>query len=123
MPPMYYKLRNKRFVLDECIEVKNKLVRKKFGFVNAKDITKEGTHDDELLEKAKKKNLTLITTDIRFALRTIVKGTEIIFQDHYGTRTFIPARKTTVVEYNCNNQKYSSLLTYYLQDSEEIIIP
>ena len=113
----------KRFLLDECVQIKNKKLRKQLGYVNSKDIAKEGISDDKLLEKALKKNLTIITKDIRFALKSVLQGIEVVFQDGNGVRTLIPKNKTSIIEYNCFSRKYNDELTYHLITFDEIIIP
>ena len=113
----------KRFLLDECLNIKNKKLLKQLGYVNSKDISKEGISDDELLKKALKENRTIITKDIRFALKTVLLGIQIVYQDHKGIRTFIPKNKSIVIERNCFKRKYDDELTYHLITFDEVIIP
>ena len=113
----------KRFLLDECVQIKNKKLKTKFGYVNASELVKEGTSDDKLLEKAIQKNLVIITRDVRFALKAVLLGIEIIFQDHYHVRTLIPKNKPCIIEYNCIGKKYSDELTYYSMTFDEVVIP
>lgn len=113
----------KRFLLDECLNIKNKKLLKQLGYVNSKDISKEGISDDELLKKALKENRTIITKDIRFALKTVLLGIQIVYQDHNGIRTLIPKNKPIVIERNCFKRKYDDELTYHLITFDEVIIP
>lgn len=112
-----------RFLLDECLNIKNKKLLKQLGYVNSKDISKEGISDDELLKKALKENRTIITKDIRFALKTVLLGIQIVYQDYKGIRTFIPKNKPIVIERNCFKRKYDDELTYHLITFDEVIIP
>ncbi|PBO84910.1 MAG: hypothetical protein COA77_06630 [Thaumarchaeota archaeon] len=117
------KKHSKRFLLDECLQITNKKLRTKFGYVNATELVKEGTSDDKLLQKAIKENLVIITRDIRFALKAVLLGVEIIFHDSNHTRTLIPKNKPQIIEYNCVSQKYRDELAYYTMTFDEVVIP
>lgn len=117
------KKHSKRFLLDECLQITNKKLRTRFGYVNATELVKEGTSDDKLLQKAIKENLVIITRDIRFALKAVLLGVEIIFHDNNHTRTLIPKNKPQIIEYNCVSQKYRDELAYYAMTFDEVVIP
>ncbi|AJM92191.1 DUF5615 family PIN-like protein [Nitrosopumilus piranensis] len=113
--------RKPKFLLDECVQIADKELRNHLGFINARDIVATGTSDDKLLSSAKRRNLIIITKDIQFILNTILTGNKIVFHNKNTRVLIIPKIKT--IDSGCNHSKYKSMLTYYLQEHEEIIVP
>jgi len=121
LPPIYSPIKNKKkFLLDECNQIKCKNLRKRFGFVNASEIAKPGTADCILLKKATKRKLVVITRDYKFALQTILEGHQIVFENQDGTRILVPKNKIEVIDSDCRI-KYSDEITFHLIENDEVI--
>ncbi len=71
-------------------------------YTNVFEITKRGTTDDLLLEKAIQKNLLIITQDVRFVIKTLAKNKDIIYEDHDGDRYFLTGKDSFLLDKNGN---------------------
>jgi hypothetical protein len=112
----------KKFLLDECVQICNKEIRNHYGFVNACEIVPPGTSDDILLENATKRKLTIITEDIRFTLNTLISGNKIVFHNPKTGIAILITPNIKIIE-NSHAIKSRSMLTCYLHETEEIVIP
>ncbi len=69
-------------------------------YVNASKIVRCGTTDDLLLERASKRNLLIITNDIRFVLNTLTKKKDIVYENHDGERFYLPGKDVVLIDKN-----------------------
>lgn len=104
-----------KLLLDENISYRNN--KSIFPpFFKSVDILGAGVSDDKIFQYAKKNNMVIVTKDKRFALDVIVSGSMVVvITDNYQSILVNPSIDV--------NPKYSSPITYYLQEHDEIIIP
>ncbi len=69
-------------------------------YVNATEIVRCGTTDDLLLERATKRNLLIITHDIRFVLKTLTKKKDIVYENHDGERFYLTGKDSVLIDKN-----------------------
>ncbi|MEM4379768.1 MAG: hypothetical protein QXL01_03675 [Thermoplasmatales archaeon] len=93
-----HRLLNKpTFLLDENIGDRNGGLPR-CQCVLARQIVKPGTPDDILFEEAVKRNLIIVTHDVKFVLRAAIKGKNIIYEDDDGFRFLIPGKAIKIID-------------------------
>lgn len=111
-----------KYLLDECVQTADKTIRTKFGFVNLSEIIPNGSDDDKVLRSASRRNLTIITKDIRFVLQILIKGKPVVYENYKNERIHIIPKTKPRIERNCHF-KYKCFTTYYIQRTDNIIMP
>lgn len=70
----------KTFFIDENIRMSdNDIISLNENVVNSTDIFKKGTKDEVLTKYAKNNHYIIVTKDIRFALRSVIDGVNVIY--------------------------------------------
>ena len=103
-----------KYILDECVSVKTGFHRS--VFVQSVDLVGQGASDDEIFEASKKLKMSIITRDRGFALKILSEKYPVIYQCEEKTAMIVPEKVIIT-------PKLSDPLTYYLLDSERIIVP
>ena len=104
-----------KFLLDESLMYGNK--DPIFPpFFNSVNILGKGASDGMIFQYAKKNNMIVVAKDKRFVLDMIVSGSKVVYVDNNYKVTLVNPKIDV-------NPKYSSPITFYLQENEEIIIP
>jgi hypothetical protein len=85
------------FLLDENIGERNGGLPK-CQCILARQIVKPATPDDVLLEEANKRNLIIVTRDVKFVVKTTIKGKNIIYESDEGFRFLIPGKSTKIID-------------------------
>ena len=111
-----------QFLLDECVQTKDARIRKKFGFINSTEIIPSGSTDEDVLKTASRRNLRIITADIRFVLEILTQGKPVIFENHKHERIHLIPKNKPKIEKNCH-LKYKHYTTYYILHSGKIVMP
>ena len=104
-----------KYLIDACLSLK-KGVCDGSEFVLAQDVLGEGTPDSEVLDYAMKKNLVLITNDMKFALRIAMKNQTALFYTRGGKSFLINAQETP-------SAKFSDSLSFYAVENDEVVMP
>ena len=109
-----------QFLLDECIPLGiNEMI---FGdCVRSIDLLYCGAPDEMVFEEAKKRELTIITSDVRFVLWSITKNQDIIFQNNKCERYFIHS-ESKLIDTNCFYKPVDKK-TKYLLMNDMIVVP
>ena len=105
------------YIIDECVSIKTKeqfRVKNVNGFVHSINVLGKGATDEEVFELVKRNKAGLITLDKRFALSVLQSGYTVILPGHENIRI------KPIID---KSPKYSDPLTYYLLESDKVIIP
>ncbi len=107
-----------KFLLDECLpfHLQDRLSGE---FIQSTQILPRGTSDDIIFQEAKKRNLILVTADLKFVVRTLKKNEKVIYQNQEGDRYRIHLEH---IASDCWKREPDKL-TKYLLKNETIIIP
>jgi hypothetical protein len=101
-----YSLKNITPLVDPKIYVLDENLSGYYGtkpshlYAEACEIVRIGSSDDLLLEAAEKRNLTIITHDKGFVIKSLKKNKDIIYEDHFGDRYFMSGKNTKLVDKN-----------------------
>ena len=95
----YQNAKKPLFLLDEQIRNHYGLLPKHV-YVNIEKIIKLGSMDDLILEEATKRNLLVITHDMRFVLKTITNNQDIVYEDLFGNRYFLSGKNSMLIDKN-----------------------
>jgi len=101
------------YLLDECCNEKKHIEIEQFA--KSTDIIGTGATDEEVFELAKKMKIPVITCDIRFALRMLIKNYPVVLRFDGKTVYMKPDSKEDV--------SLSDSITYYLHNTDSIVIP
>ena len=104
-----------KYLIDECMGLKKQLIKNK-DILLSRDVLGEGTPDSEILDYVIKKNLILVTNDMKFALRTAMKKQSVLFYGGIGKSFTIHAEETP-------GAKFSGSKTFYLLENDKVVIP
>jgi len=94
-----------KYVLDENIHC-NDVTKPKNLFVKSTAISYRGASDEVVFEEARKRNLILVTRDIKFILNILMKKEDVIYETNDGERYFLNGRATKPIG---NNNLSSSI--------------
>ena len=90
-----------RFALDEnlagCYGIKPKSC-----YVEAKELVRPGSSDMLFYLKASRRNLLVITHDIRFVLKILTQKQDIIYENHDGERYLLTGKDSFLIDKNEN---------------------
>ena len=103
-----------KYILDECVSVKSGFHSE--VFVKSVDLLGQGASDDEIFEASKKLKMSIITKDRGFALKILSEKFPVIYQCEEKTVMIIPEKVIITPE-------LSEPISYYLLDTEKIIVP
>lgn len=108
------------YLIDECITmIPQDIVSK--NCIDCREILPKGTSDEMVLEEATKRDLVVITNDIRFVLNTVIQNKCIIYQNNKGERHYIKGYSELIAT-NCKKKNLGKK-TKYLLLNDEIIHP
>ncbi len=106
------------FFVDACIPQGIKELSSD-QYVFSTDILPCNASDDCVFEEAKKRNRIVITKDIGFIIRTLIKNENIVLQTQDGKRILLAG---IIIDQNCPHKSVDRR-TKYLLKHDEIIIP
>ena len=104
-----------KYLIDECMGLKKQLIKNK-DILLSRDVLGEGTPDSEILDYAVKKNLILVTNDMKFALRTAMKHHPVLYTGFQGGFKISAERTDDAVRF-CGSK------TFYLLENDKVVIP
>lgn len=108
------------FLLDECISIHFPHSFKTFNsYAVSRIVVGRGADDAQVLKYAQQHKLTLVTSDIRLALLTILANHPIVFCSKNGKKYHIKPSIEEVVHIG----KLDSITKYLLEQNETIIVP
>lgn len=87
---------NLKFLIDENIKISpidSMTLNDSMIIINSTDLYRHGTKDEILTKRAKLDELTIVTMDIRMALRSLKEGVEVIFIEVGGEVSYLSAIK------------------------------
>jgi len=108
----------KGFFVDVCVPQGVKELSSE-QYLSSTDILPNTASDDCVFDEAKKRNRIVITKDIGFIIRTLIKNENIVLQTQDGTRILLAG---VTIDQNCSS-KGPDKHTKYLLKNDEIIIP
>jgi len=104
-----------KYLVDECMGLKKQFIKNK-DILLSRDVLGEGTPDHEILDYAVKKNLILVTNDMKLALRTAMKNHPVYYVGfHGGFKIRAEATEKAV--------RFSGSKTFYLMENDKVVIP
>jgi len=106
-----------KYLVDECLKLKKNIGPTK-NYLFSYQVLGEGASDSKILEYAIKKNLTLITNDMKFALRTAMVKHPVIYYQRNGKSMQINTEEIEDLD-----RKFSGSLTFYALENDEVVIP
>lgn len=106
-----------KYLIDECLDLK-KGVCKNGEYLLSTNVLGAGAPDHEILDYAIKKNLILVTNDMKAALRTAMKNHPIVFYQREGKSFKINAEELGEL-----SRKFSDSVTFYALENDEVVIP
>jgi len=104
-----------RYILDECLNLAEYCYKSK-DTVFSQDIFGMGATDDTIIDYAIKKNLIPITKDLGFTFKTALNNHPVIFRLKDGRYIKIKGKEVDMTKFN-------NSLTFYILDSDKVIIP
>ena len=94
------------YLLDECVGITEE--EKQSGLYLPHNIfTYPGCADHRLLQKAIDKQLTIITKDVKFVIKAMLEGVNIVFQNEWGQRYYVYGSKTKKMKGQWVSKKYT----------------
>ncbi|PBO84538.1 MAG: hypothetical protein COA77_08845 [Thaumarchaeota archaeon] len=106
------------FFVDACVPQGVKELSSE-QYLSSIDVLSRDASDDCIFEEAKKRNRIVITKDIGFVIRTLIKNENIILQTFDGKRILLSG---ITIDENCPS-KSPDKRTKYLIKNNEIMIP
>jgi len=104
-----------KYLVDECLGLKKQFIKNK-DVLLSRDVLGEGTPDSEILEYAIKKDLILVTNDMKFALRTAIQNHPVYYIGCQGG--FKINAETTEKAVRFRDSR-----TFYLLENDKVVIP
>ncbi len=103
-----------KLLLDECVSIDGTFnPREQNDLLRTVDLIGCGAEDEEIFDLAKKLKRTIVTRDIKFALKILLENHSVYFQKINGDRFFIQPKV----------EKIDNYITEFLLREETIIIP
>ena len=100
--------RTRTYLIDENVKISSIDIQKikKSNIINSTDVFRKGELDEKLTAMAKDKGWTIITRDIRMALRCLIDEVPIVFiNDDYKTVSYVTSK-------NHGKNKYKDIFNY-----------
>lgn len=112
-----------QYLLDECVTIHfphYATKSKKEGYVESVQKVKQSARDWDVFEFAKKKKLTVVTSDKKFTLNMLLDNHTVIYLQQHGDQVIIESK---LKEIDNANEKYMDPVTYYLHSTDSVIYP
>ena len=105
-----------KYLVDACISLKKQFIKNNTNILLSRHVLGEGAPDHEILDYAIKKNLILVTNDMKFALRTAMRNHPVYYNGYQGG---FKIKAETMEE----AVRFSDDKTFYLLENDQVMIP
>ena len=106
------------FFLDACVAQGIKDLSSEQHMFSS-DVIPHNASDDTVFEEAKKRNRIVVTKDIGFIVKTLIKNESIVFQTKDGKRILLAGK---LIDEDCPHRSVGKK-TKYLLKNNEIVVP
>ena len=104
-----------RYLIDACIDMKKQATKKR-DIVSVQRVLGDGTPDSEVLDYAIKKNLILVTNDMKASLRAAMRNHPVYYTGYQGGFEIKAKRTEDAV-------RFRDPITFYALENDEVVIP